>query len=121
MGLWSNGSRCPQVSTRDGRAPSSCPQSHPDIHSCPHGYPLVPRSHPRSSPGSVLDARDEVVDLVEDEELLGELTTDLLAGVHDRGVIAAAEHLGDLRVAVIGELAEHVHADLTGVDERPAP
>ena len=52
---------------------------------------------------------------------LGHLLLDLLDGVHDGRVVAAAELLGDLRVAVVGELAEHVHADLAGGDERPAP
>ena len=52
---------------------------------------------------------------------LGHLLLDLVDGVHDRRVVTAAERLGDARVAEVGELAHHVHADLAGGDERPAP
>ena len=52
---------------------------------------------------------------------LGHLLLDLVDGVHDRRVVTAAERLGDARIAEVGELADHVHADLAGGDERPAP
>ncbi len=52
---------------------------------------------------------------------LGHLGADLVAGVHDGRVVAAAELLGDLRVAVVGELPEDVHPDLAGGHQGPAP
>src|SRR5437870_2599077 len=66
----------------------------------------------------MLDPADEVVDLLEYDAFFRHLGADLLAGVHDRRVVAPTELLGDLRIAVVGELTEDVHADLAGGDER---
>ena len=41
------------------------------------------------------DPCHELVDLVEDHVAFGHLLLDLVDGVHDGGVVAAAEHLGD--------------------------
>src|SRR4051794_21453219 len=47
--------------------------------------------------GLLLDPVRELGDLVVDRASLGEQLTDLLVGVHDGGVVAAAELLADLR------------------------
>src|SRR4029079_6007796 len=49
---------------------------------------------------------------------LGHLASDLLARMHDGRVVTTPEFLGDLRVAVVGELPEDVHADLARRYER---
>src|SRR5438552_1537241 len=76
------------------------------------GYPQISTV---LSTGTVLDPGDELVDLVEHQQLLRELTANLVARVHDRGVVATAEDLGDLGIAVVRELTEDVHARLPGV------
>src|SRR5262249_40584502 len=76
--------------------------------------PRFPQGSTDLSTGTVLDAVDQVVHLLEDDAALGHLAADLLAGVHHGRVVAAPELFGDLRVAVVGELAKDVHADLTG-------
>src|SRR6476660_1762146 len=116
MLLWTVVPTHPQACTPRRPEWRSRPQFRSHIHSHPQPYPPA-----ASLSGSVLDPVDELVDLVEDEHLLGELVADLLAGVHHRRVVATTEDLGDLRVAVIRELPEHVHADLPGVDERTPP
>src|SRR6476646_3777095 len=106
MLLWTVVPTHPQACTPRRPEWRSRPQFRAHIHSRPQPYPpdLVDPSV-ASLPGSVLDAVDELVDLVEDEHLLGQLVADLLAGVHHRRVIATAEDLGNLRIAVIRELA----------------
>src|SRR5436190_6418946 len=87
----------------------------------PSGADLLPHRSTALSTASQPDPRDELVDLVEDHVALGHLLLDLVDGIHDRGVVATAEGLRDARVAQVGELAHHVHADLAGGYERPAP
>src|SRR5207302_1546592 len=124
-GLWTTTRRAPWI---PGFAPTALST---DMHragvtrkSCRCSPPQrgVVRSRPQPlSTRAVLDPVDEVVDLLEHHSFLRHLAADLLAGVHDRGVIASAELLGDLRVAVVGELPEDVHADLTGRHQRTSP
>src|SRR3954451_6525175 len=106
--------RCPQV-------PQSVVARHPMAAGCPRLRVRFPHSSTALSTGPVLDAADELVDLFEHHAPLGHLAPDLLARVHHRGVVAAPELLGDLRIAVVGELAEDVHPDLARGHERPAP
>src|SRR5689334_14355502 len=62
--------------------------------------------------GALLDARRELLHLFEGLAPLGDLVADLLVGVHDGGVVAAAEGLPDARQRQVGELAAEVHGDL---------
>jgi len=41
--------------------------------------------------------------------------------LHDRGVVAAAELLADLRQRHVGQLAAEVHGDLSGGHQHPGP
>src|SRR6185295_17351832 len=68
--------------------------------------------------GALLDARRELLHLFEGLAPLGDLVADLLVGVHDRGVVAAAEGLPDARQRQVGELAAEVHGDLPRLRER---
>src|SRR6267142_3464707 len=70
---------------------------------------------------TVLDTADQFVHLLEHHAFLCHLSTNLLARVHDGGVITSPEFFRDLRIAVVGELAEHIHPDLAGRDERSPP
>src|SRR5438046_1111817 len=72
----------------------------------------------RSVPGALLDPRRELLDLFEGLAALGDLVTDLLVGVHDRGVVAAAEGLPDAREGQVGQLAAEVHGDLARLGVR---
>src|SRR5581483_166808 len=76
-----------------------------------------------SSPAShtALDALYEPGHLVVDLSPLLHEGGDLLDGVNDGGVVAAAELACDGRVAEVGQLTEDVHADLTGGDQGAAP
>src|SRR5438067_849871 len=67
------------------------------------------------------DAGDQLVDLVEDHVALGHLLLDLVDGVHDRRVVAAAKGLGDAGIAQVGELPHDVHTGLAGGDEGATP
>ena len=71
-----------------------------------------------SAAGALLDPRGELLHLVVDAPTLGHLLADLLVRVHDRGVVAAAEGLPDLRQRHVGQLAAEVHRDLAGRGER---
>src|SRR3954463_10336889 len=91
---------------------------------------MLPRNHigpthefPRISTAGVarFDAIHERCDLVEDLPALLHEAGDLVHGVDDGGVVTPPELPGDGGIAVVGELAGHVHPDLTGLDERPAP
>src|SRR5450759_2743874 len=46
---------------------------------------------------------------------------DLLDRMNDGGVVPSSELPPDGRVTEVGQFAEHVHADLPGGDQRPAP
>src|SRR5690606_26729383 len=67
----------------------------------------------------LLDPVGELGDLVEQRAPFGHLLPDLPVGVHDRGVVPAAERLPDARQRQLGELAAQVHRDLPGVDQYP--
>src|SRR5690625_4607698 len=71
----------------------------------------------RSAAGLLFDPVDELGDLVEDAAPFGHEITDLAVGVHDRGVVTAAELLADLGERQIGELTAEVHGDLTRLHE----
>ena len=60
----------------------------------------------------LLDARGELGDLVVDRPSLLHELGDLLVRVHDRGVVAVAEELPDLRQREARELTAEVHRDL---------
>src|SRR4051794_37234985 len=61
---------------------------------------------------------DELGHLVVDLAALLHEGADLLDGVDHRGVVPPAVLPGDGRVAEVGQLPAHVHADLAGGDER---
>src|SRR5437660_3133518 len=76
--------------------------------------------HPLAS-STVAEAEGEGGHLLEDGTALLHETGDLVDGVDDGGVVAPTELTADGGVAEVGHLAEHVHADLAGVDQWPAP
>src|SRR5215471_15822594 len=71
------------------------------------------------SPGEslLLDPVGELGHLVVDGTALSHQGPDLSLGVHDRGVVAAAKLLADLRQGHVSELTAQVHRDLPGGDE----
>src|SRR5664279_2904383 len=72
------------------------------------------RVRQRSVPHPVTDPRGEFLHVVVGLPALGHLGADLLGGVHDGGVIAAAERLTDLGQGEVRQLAAEVHGDLPG-------
>src|SRR2546429_9484279 len=73
-----------------------------------------------SSSCAALDAVNELGPRVVDAPPFLHLRRDLLDGMDHRGVVTSAELPGDRRIAEIGQLPEHVHADLAGGDEGAA-
>ena len=61
----------------------------------PLGRTLSRSGEPRSGSGALLDPGGEFLHLVVGATAFGHLLADLAVGVHDRGVIAAAENLAD--------------------------
>src|SRR6476619_1543415 len=93
----------------------------------PNPWPSIEPHEPASGAGRtsrltglLLDPVGQLGDLVVDTASLGEQLPDLLVGVHDRGVVAAAELLADLGQRQLGELAAEVHRDLPAGDQHPA-
>src|SRR5688500_3007099 len=70
---------------------------------------------------ALADARGEVLDLVVDLTLFGELTDDLLVRMQHGRVVPAAEDISDLGQRKIGELPDEIHGDLTSLHGRPGP
>src|SRR5450830_322059 len=71
----------------------------------------------RSAAVLLLDAVGQLGHLVVDAAALGHELADLAIGVHDRGVVPAAERLPDFRQRELCELAAQVHRDLPGSHE----
>src|SRR5690349_9413935 len=65
-----------------------------------------------SAAGALLDARGQLLHLLEGLAALGDLVADLLVRVHDGRVVAPAEGLADARQREVGQLAAEVHRDL---------
>ena len=62
----------------------------------------------------VRQAVRDIVDRGGDIELLPDLGGDLVAGVHYRGVMLAAEHLADIGVGDIGQRPAKIHGNVAG-------
>src|SRR3954447_14992012 len=88
----------------------------------PVAHKLVPSWTPSTGsclPGLLLDPVRELGDGVEGAAPLGQLGADAVVGVHDRGVVATAELLTDLRQGEVGQLAAEVHRDLPAGHQVP--
>src|SRR4051794_40628374 len=71
--------------------------------------------------GALSDAGHELADLVVDLPAFLHQRLDLLHGVDHGRVVPSSELPGDRRIRQVGDLAEHVHRNLTGGDERTPP
>src|SRR5215472_11228743 len=65
----------------------------------------------------LLDLVSKLGDLVVNRPTLGHQRADLPLGVHDSGVVPAAEVLADLWQRQVGQLPAQVHGDLARGDE----
>ena len=77
------------------------------------GLERLPRGSDRVVTVILLDSAREFGHLVVDRAALFHELADLLVGVHDRGVIAVAEQLPDLRQREVCHFSAQVHGDLT--------
>src|SRR5690242_17162780 len=84
------------------------------------GQTVVVNTPDRSA--RLLHARCELLDEVVHTPVLAAQARDLRRRVDDRGVVAPAELLADLRQRGIGELAREIHRHLAWIDDvlRPA-
>lgn len=71
--------------------------------------PSCNTSNPQCLGSSIFDFLDELVDLIEGLRLLSHLLRDFLHCVYGCRVISASEHAGNVWVAQLGQLSEHVH------------
>src|SRR3954454_21750137 len=75
-----------------------------------------PTEHGASRPAGLgLDPVGQLGDLVEDRPTLGHQSADLPVGVHDRGVVAAAEAGSDQWQTQVVELATQKHRSFASV------
>src|ERR1700722_476101 len=88
------------------------------------GWLRLPTSSPhapRPTSGAGPDLLGELGDLLVDLAPLLHLPGDLVDCVDHRGVVAIAEHPGDGRIAVVGQVPDQVHGDLAGSDQGTGP